>query len=186
MCRCALCPWPSAILLSRVPRSNTTSLSNNCTQILHCLDKQHLSVGCAGVSSVCAQVLSCCQRCPEAVPQACQITVHKYFIVWTNSTCLLDVQVCPLSVPKCYLAVKGAQKQYHKHMRFQEGQDLKTGKVIFEKAEPYVRRNSGFIAFHAALMQSDRPGNPVGLDNAWKYLARSASVAPMHAPRNNC
>ena len=97
---------------------------------------------------------------------------------------MLDVQVCPLSVPKSYVAVKGAQKQYHKHMRFQEGQDPKTGKVTFEKAEPYMRRNSGFIAFHAALMQSDRPGNPVGLDSAWKYLARSASVGPLHASRN--
>ena len=105
--------------------------------------------------------------------------------LWMDTTCLLDVQVCPLSVPKCYLAVKGAQKQYHKLMRFQEGQDLKTGKVSFEKVEPYMRRNSGFIAFHAALMQSDRPGNPVGLDSAWKYLARSASVAPCMPTYNN-
>ena len=81
-----------------------------------------------------------------------------------------------MAVPKCYLAVKGAQKLYHKLMRFQEGQDPKSGQVTFEKAEPYMRRNGGFIAFYAALMQSLRPGNPVGLDGAWKYLARSVTT----------
>lgn len=61
-------------------------------------------------------------------------------------------------------------------MRFQEGQDAKTGQVVFEKADLYMKRNSGFIAFYAALMQSDRRGNPLGLDSAWKYIARSANI----------
>ena len=97
---------------------------------------------------------------------------------------MLCVQVCPLAVPKYYLAVKGAQKQYHKLMCFQEGQDPKSGQVTFEKAELYMRRNSGFIAFYAALMQSLRPGNPVGLDGAWKYLARSVTTAQRQLARS--
>ena len=81
--------------------------------------------------------------------------------------------MCPLAVPKCYLYSKGSHSQYCKLMRFQPIQDPKTGKVSFEKNELYMRRNSGFIVFYAAIMQSDRPGNPVGLDTAWKYIARS-------------
>lgn len=92
-----------------------------------------------------------------------------------NLVCLLCLQVCPLTVPKCYIAVKGAQKQYQKLMRFQESQDARTAQVTFERADAYMKRNSGFVALYAALAQSDRQGNPIGLDNAWRYLARSVS-----------
>ena len=85
-------------------------------------------------------------------------------------------------MPKCYLNPKGSLSQYCKLMRYVAVPDPKTGQDSLEKHEAYLRRNSGFIIFYAAVMQSQRPGNPMGLDIAWKYIARlvSCSVLPGH------
>lgn len=60
-------------------------------------------------------------------------------------------------------------------MRYVAVPDPKTGQDSLEKHEAYLRRNSGFVIFYAAVMQSERHGNPLALDTAWKYIARLVS-----------
>ena len=149
-CACRSVPWPlsSATWLSRAHRSSTRSryafrkgqdsssrVTCQKTELWNAqVDERKakpVCCVCAGPPSSCPQVQPGYQACPEALPQADSLPS-----CWKqDSVCLLCVQVCPIAVPRCYLAVKGAQKQYHKLMRFQESQDPTSGQVTCETAQ---------------------------------------------------
>jgi len=93
-----------------------------------------------------------------------------------HSTALLPAcQVCPLTVPKYHMFKKATAEQHYDQMAYHKVTDPKTGKEGYELPDRYLQRVGGFVAFYAALMQSELwpLRSPSGISSAWQYMARS-------------
>ncbi len=79
-----------------------------------------------------------------------------------------------MTVPKYHLFKKATADQHYQQMAYQTVTDPKTGKEGYEMPDRYLQRLAGFLAFYAAVMQSELwpLRHPMGVDSAWQYIAR--------------
>ena len=84
------------------------------------------------------------------------------------------LQVCPATVPKHFVFKKATAEQHCELMGYQRVTDPKTGKEGFELPDRYMQRVGGYMAFYAAVMQSEQwpLQSPTGVYSAWQYMAR--------------
>ncbi|DBA75864.1 TPA: hypothetical protein ACH3X1_010262 [Trebouxia sp. C0004] len=89
-------------------------------------------------------------------------------------------EVCPLTVPKYHMFKKATAEQHYDQMGYHKVTDPKTGKEGYELPDRYLQRVGGFVAFYAALMQSDLwpLSSPSGISSAWQYMARLLNSLP--------
>ena len=101
------------------------------------------------------------------------------FLCLPSVGCLL-VQVCPLTVPKYHMFKKTTADQHYELMGYEKAADPKTGKERFELPDRYLQRVGGYIAFYAAVMQSEQwpLRHPNGISAAWQFLARWLLYTP--------
>ena len=64
--------------------------------------------------------------------------------------------------------------QHYQMMGYQKATDPVTGKEGFELPDRYLQRVGGYVAFYAAIMQSEQwpLTHPHGISAAWQFLAR--------------
>lgn len=64
-------------------------------------------------------------------------------------------------------------------MGYQKAVDPKTGKEGFELPDRYLQRAGGYMAFYAAVLQSQQwpLSHPCGISAAWQFLARCLCTA---------
>ena len=69
---------------------------------------------------------------------------------------------------------KATAGQHYELMRYQKVTDAKTGKEGFELPDRYLQRVGGYMAFYAAIMQSEQwpLRHPAGVGSAWQYMSR--------------
>ena len=82
-----------------------------------------------------------------------------------------------MTVPKYHMFRKATADLHYQQMGYEKVTDPKTGKEGFEMPDRYLQRLGGFVAFYAALMQSEQwpLRSPVGVSSAWQYMARSGA-----------
>ena len=88
----------------------------------------------------------------------------------------VNVQACPLTVPKAILKLKSESADaYFQRWAYRRAEQWskKTKAMVegWEEQEVYLRRVTAHVQFYAAFLQSDNQ-KQLGIDHAWAYMSR--------------
>lgn len=90
-------------------------------------------------------------------------------------------QACPLAVPAHWGFRPGGDELGYLRLagyRVTQDEDNPGAPAEKESTDEFIGRMQGYVMLYAALTQSDNPGNPHGVPNAWAYLARLLNALP--------
>eukprot|EP01026_Neomeris_dumetosa_P037123 TRINITY_DN3006_c0_g1_i3.p2 TRINITY_DN3006_c0_g1~~TRINITY_DN3006_c0_g1_i3.p2 ORF type:complete len:591 (+),score=92.21 TRINITY_DN3006_c0_g1_i3:1496-3268(+) len=94
---------------------------------------------------------------------------------------------CILTVPKAFAFVKGnigeeSKIEYFLKMGYQMKKVLTENGWVeqLESSDEYIDRTMGYMRLIGALMQASNRDNRYGIENAWRWLARSLNCLPLN------